>query len=443
MVVDNRNFFEQWFAINLLSLVKLKLFIMTRFTICKTICLLLPVLFVFSCHVSYVSFRPEQKVVHSDTAIVTRVYIDRYGDFYPDPGVPIDSAKFKVNGRRGSKNLGSLSHYFLSRKKRMRYLSEFYGVSADSSAEAAFREVQRRIKNRYVEEINHKILRQHAGRLVYLVHGLNDTMAEAEYDQLRDTIAHRRLLPAERPVFVDIHWDSLNAHVFDGLAVVKVWKPAQVNSIFVSLSLRELMTGVEQQTGIPTIVITHSLGAGVALGAMFNTVHKWKSLDGMISKANQQRLSRLMLNPTPVSPVRIAIIAPAIPGETTFTDFNLREPSAITASQNNIGRVVIGYNYKDYAVSKQLLDIDLAPIYGSTTLGCNYTLLGVTEIDRVFDKMKTLGYGGYTGIIVPMEFQTPVRKNAPLLESGTCEHAFCYYIDNVRMKDLLTELFGQ
>jgi hypothetical protein len=158
----------------------------------RAVYLLVPVLFIFSCHVSYMSFRPEQKIIHNDTAVVIRVYIDRYGDFYPDLGVPIDSVKFKIYGWRKNKTVASLSHYFLSRRKRLKQLREFYGVSADSSADAAYREVQRRIRRRYIAEIQQKIKQQQAGRLVYLVHGFNDTLAEAEYCQLRDTIATRQ-----------------------------------------------------------------------------------------------------------------------------------------------------------------------------------------------------------------------------------------------------------
>ena len=407
----------------------------------RAVCLLAPLLIFCSCHVTYVSFRPEQNVVHNDTAIATRIYMDRYGDLYPDTAVSINIKRFRVNGKASSKTVASLSHYFLSRQKRLKRLREFYGVSADSSAAAAYREVQRRIRARYADRIYQTIIAQQAGRLVYLVHGFNDTMAEQEYVQLRDTIMHKHYPPDRKPVYADIHWDGLNAHTFDGLPVAKVWGAAMLNSRFASISLRNLMTAVEQKIKIHTIIITHSLGGGVALGALFNTIHKWDLLDLITPERDKERLKSLMLSPTPMVPLRIGVIAPAIPGESTFIDFNRRGAAIIEPARNNIGRVVIGYNYKDYAVSKLLMDVNLSAIYGSTSLGCNLTIGGRSAIDNVMDDMDKLHYGKNTAIIVPLRFQTPLRINPPLLEKGTCEHAFRYYIANPMMDSLLDELF--
>ena len=414
---------------------------MSQLNIRQAICLLLPLVIFCSCHVSYVSFRPEQNVLHSDTAIVTRVYMDRYGDLYPDTAVAIDRNSFRVNGSASSKTLASLARYFLSRPERLEKLRKFYGISADSSAEAIYCEAQRRIRDRYARSIYQTIIELHAGRLVYLVHGFNDTMAEQEYTQLRDTIMHKRYPSDKKPVYVDIHWDGLNAHAFDGSRVAKVWGAALLNSRFVSISLRNLMTAVEQKTMIRTIIITHSLGGGVALGAMFNTTHKWDLLNLITPEKDKERLKSMILSPTPAASLRIGIIAPAIPGESTFIDFNRRGAFVIEPARNNIGRVVIGYNYEDYAVSKQLMDVNLSIIYGSTSLGCNLTVLGRSAIDNVMEDMDKAGYGKNTAIIVPLEFKTPFRTNLPSLEKGTREHAFYYYIKNPVMSDLLDELF--
>ena len=91
----------------------------------------------------------------------------------------------------------------------------------------------------------------------------------------------------------------------------------------------------------------------MALGALFNTTHKWELLNLVTPEGDKKRLQGMILSPTPVTPVRIAVIAPAIPGESTFIDFNKRGSLLIKPSQNNIEKVIIGFNYKDYAVSKQ------------------------------------------------------------------------------------------
>jgi len=399
------------------------------------------VLILASCKVSYYSFRAEQRVVHADSATVTRVYIDRYGDLYPDTALRINARKFRLTGFRSNSNIGSLSNYFLSDKKRMAVVVRYYGVKPDSTQAATYKKVQQRILDRMVAEICAKVSRQHAKRIIYLVHGFNDTIAEKEYLVLRDSIVHTHISPDKKPVYIDIHWDGLNAHCFDGPKAVKVWKPALLNSLFASITLRELMTGIESRIKTPSIIITHSLGAGVAFGALFNTEHKWHSVDMFSSKAYKTRAEAIIDAPMPITRVKIGVLAPAIPAENTFIDFNNRKPSAISPAQNNISTVIIGYNYKDYGVSKRIFGINFSPIYYSTTLGCNFTFAGKSAIDRVKDEMKTLGYGEDSKIIQSLEFQTPFRKDPPIIEEGTREHAFAAYIADVRMRDFLEELF--
>jgi hypothetical protein len=400
-------------------------------------------LFLFcSCRVSYVSFRPEQNMPHNDTAMVTRVYIDRFGDLYPDTVVPIKINRFRVNGCSTNRNIASLYHYFIPHPKRLKKLADFYGVSPDSSASSVFREAQRRISAEYIRRINATIVHQQAGRVVFLVHGFNDPMAEAEYVELQTLIVSRHYPADKRPVFVDVHWDGLNAHSFDGVPVAKVWQPALLNSRYASIRLRALMVGLERENKTPVVIITHSLGGGVALGAAFNTTHKWEMINWITPKKDRERLGLLMDSPTPLAPLRIGMAAPAIPGEQTFVDFNARKPKVIGSSHNNIGMVVVGYNYDDYAVSKELAGIKLAAFYGSTSLGCNLTT-NKPEINKVFDEMAHLGYGKHTKIIVPLEFRTPFRIDSLTRKSlSTREHDWHFYIENKVMGDMLDRLFA-
>lgn len=69
----------------------------------------------------------------------------------------------------------------------------------------------------------------------------------------------------------------------------------------------------------------------------------------------RQKLQDMMKTPTPTVETRLGMLAPAIPGPPTFVDFNKRSPTDIAAAQNNIKRVVIGYDPFDFATSKDVL----------------------------------------------------------------------------------------
>jgi len=407
---------------------------------------LLVLAFIFSsCHVSYVAFRPEQIITHNDSSSVIRVYIDRYGDFYPSPDVPIVQKDFNVYGWRSSSTLASLKYYFLTDSTRLKSLCSYYGVRRDSLPGAAFREVQRRILKNYVDYIKQTINMQQADKLIYLVHGFNDIVADTEFMQMRDTILKKKYNSAKRPVFVFIHWDGLNAKDTDGTAVVKVWKPALLDSRYASISLRKLLIGLEQETQTPAVIITHSLGAGVALGALFNTTSKWGFFNLLTSNADKERLAALQHTPTPVAPIRIGVLAPAIPGKRTFVDFNQRVPKPFESSQNHIEKVVIGYNYNDYGVTKKnkfFFNINLSRLYGSTSLGCNDTEFRKTEIELIMEKLQRLKYPEPGKIIIPMEFHTPFRFDYQTNQKlETCEHAWPFYITSKKMSDFLDSLF--
>ena len=140
------------------------------------------------------------------------------------------------------------------------------------------------------------------------------------------------------------------------------------------------------------------------------------------------------------------MLAPAIPGALTFKDFNQRSPLVITnPAQNQIDRVVIGFNPWDYATTKDILRIkSLAPDFGSTTLGCNYydPVERRTEIDSLFDTMKALGYNNELvhKIIRPIRFNTPERPHS----GGNHEHLMHFYMeDTAHIGPFLDELFGK
>ncbi|HEY8929541.1 MAG TPA: hypothetical protein VIM55_10140 [Mucilaginibacter sp.] len=403
---------------------------------------LIMVLFLLSgCKVYYMGLRGRQLIPVSDTATVTRVYFDRYGDLYPGTAVPIDTNDLHIRLKSKDKKQASLKQYFLTHPASMKALREFYHASAGMNDPEAYQEVQGRLEEQAVKQVSDMVQAQQAGRLVYLVHGLNDTRVDPEYKEMRKIITDRHYAADKKPVYVEIHWDSMNARDTDGTKVIDIWKPALLNSRFISIAFRKLMTGVEQRVQVPEIVITHSLGAGLAFGALFNTVTKWKGFDLVWPEWDKEQLNALNLAPTPTGRIRIGVLAPAVPAEQTFQDFNERGPRRINAADNHIDKVVIGYNRQDYAVSKQFLHIKLAGVYGSTSLGCNCNVFNEQVIPSVLADLAHKGYTDPSSLIIQKEFKTPPRPNPPFYESGTTQHAWKFYMAQQEIQFFLDQLF--
>jgi hypothetical protein len=400
------------------------------------------------CKVSQVCLRYYQCKNSNDTDRVVRLYMDKFGSLYPNIHVPIDTNSFYKHRflKRAAfdSTSASLEHYFTSDPKRLASLQAVYHVETLQTIKLTYQAVQNCIIAGYVNEIKALAEKENSRQIVFLIHGFNDVIATQEYKQIRDSIKDLGYTASKKLLFVEIYWDGQTAFGYNQLKAARIWKPARLNSRWAGLLLRNFILKMEDglMTPLPIVMITHSLGAGVATGALFNTrcrdfTKSDKDFDA------QRKLNVLMAIQTPTVDVRVGMLAPAIPGETTFIDFNHRSPNPITApGQNHISRVIIAYNPLDYATTKDLWRLSFARYFGSTTLGCNYFYHKdrSTEIERMFKIMTGLGYSVYDlpPIFLPIQFDTPVRPGS----LGNHQHLMQYYVgDSAHVRPFLDGLF--
>jgi hypothetical protein len=387
-------------------------------------------------------FRPVQKQNASDHDEVIRVYFDKYGYYYPKPEVPMDSVNFfnpdHPRQKATDTTSGNLFYYFTKSPQRMALLTNGYQITATGDADKDYNHVQDSIIAGLNAQVHSLVRRSNGKTLVFLIHGFNDSNATGEYRKFRQAVRDLGYGSTARPIYIEIFWDGLTAHGGNP-AFAGIWAHAQDNTRWVSLALRNLMVRLKDR--LPIVVVTHSLGASVGTGALFNTVSKWGKYND--SKIDAE-LDQLLASAPPMDVrIRLGMLAPAIPGASTFMDFNNRHyrKPYISILENNIERVVIGYNPYDYATTKAFfrsMSI-LAPHYGATTLGCDYSdNKGQDEVLRVKNELVKLGYGPHIDrLLFTRQFTTDPAGH------GTQQHSMEYYIkDTASLKVFFNDIFG-
>lgn len=401
--------------------------------------ILLLSLLISGCFASYNNqtyFRPVQnRNLPNPNGDVIRVYLDKYGYFYPDVAVPIDKQVFLrpyEHVKDADTTGANLYYYFTHNSSSLNLLSRFYHVPGNADTDKVYNDVEDKEIAAYTSAIHKMVLRQHADKYVVFIHGFNEKDATADYDSLRKKINEGHYNDKRRIVFIEIYWDGLRNLDKKIRSAITIWVHAQNNSRYVGLALRELLDNLKDR--LPLVMITHSLGASVGTGALFNCTSKWRPLK---DERDQAEMDNLIKMRTPDFPeVRLGMLAPAMPGVNTFIDFNKRSPN-ITAQDNHIYPIVIGYNPYDYAVSKWFLSAHV----GATTLGCNYKTKNQTEIQRVkLILADSLHYDTtyINKLIVPIQFTT--KRKFPILRLQ--EHELLYYLqDKANVKKFLDDLF--
>ena len=382
----------------------------------------------------------------ADTGNVVRIYFDKQGNLYPAKKLFIPYKNF-FDPHKGKKTIsenphsGNLEYFYTTNKQGLKELSSYYTLNgtAITSAKDSFYAVQQVIRKKIIEQLNSINSGEILKSIIVMIHGFNDNDPTGDYQLMRDAIRNNGYEKG-RFIYLEVFWDGLTTN--QGNPVYEnIWKRALQNSAYVSLGLRQILSHVDHSIQIR--IITHSLGASIGTGALFNTETKWnrngfrkvgkklKADFGMNYFDEQKSIS------TPMNNIRLGMIAPAIPGYITFTDFNNRSRD-ISISENNINKIVVGYNENDFAVTKRFLNMDLARYFGSTSLGCNYKRKGKTEIEKCYTALIKNGYSDEMShqLIRPVDFsQYKKRKKDE-------EHGLYYYLLNTeKTKEFLKELF--
>ncbi len=269
---------------------------------------------------------------------VTRVFLDKNGDFYP---------AFAVIEDEFEKTDFSLREY----TNEVLEITEF--------TDSIWVEIQEKAVSDLAEEINSKITQEED--LYVLIHGFRkpaapingDTSAHDDYSFMRERINQAT---GQENYFLEIYWDGMYLKPERSLKFIislgKMFKKqVKENAENAGLGLRKFISKIERND---ITVITHSLGAEVATSLLFNDEEKEE--DG-----------------TPHQRINICMAAPAISKKEFRSYYNRSVENPIIGSDNY--NLTIIYNEEDFVLSKAYkflgVKLSFSRRYGNTRLGCN------------------------------------------------------------------------
>jgi hypothetical protein len=390
------------------------------------------ILFLFtSCRQKYLWFTELQGVHNADRNAVLRIYFDRYGDIYPGNGLYINNRDFLPEKNRNGINSARLESYFTLHPAYLQNLASLYQYPLSSDPAADYKQLQEKIMGTYKIQFQQLIKTYQTKRVVVFIHGFNDPNPTGAYQELRNFIRSERHDEHHEYLYIEIYWDGLTANSGNP-GTAGIWGKAQFNSRYVCLGLRTLINRLNVPPTLPMTIITHSLGASVGTGFLFNTRSKWK--DGINSPVFKE-IKTLSEEPTPSMRIRLGMLAPAIPGLATFEDI-LNRPTVVEPSKDNIERIVTSVNKHDYALIKGFSGESqfLAPHVGATTLGSDYR----NEAKKVRDCLNKI----YQHPINEQQYTIIPFTTERIAGTDNQEHGLHYYLqDQAAMHDFIKALF--
>lgn len=294
-------------------------------------------------------FQQEEKVV--------RVFLDKNGDYYPNSIIP--AADLQESG-------ASLKDYFSGHTDAFLAVSQSYGVASTGSFEDDYAALQSEIVDDLVRLVN---ALDQQDDLYILIHGFRKPMlpqrggssSSRGYASVRGSIQAQYATQSKEAVFLEVYWDGtydccigrktkVNKRIFKLFEDV-----AQINASEVGYGLRRLVPAIEREE---LTIVTHSLGAQVALSLLTNTYDERIAIE-------EQEL------PTPAQArVNIGLVAPAISRD-PFEDYDERTHLVAAGASDNYHLHIL-YNEKDFVLKKRWKIFGPGPKkYGDTSLGCN------------------------------------------------------------------------
>ena len=353
---------------------------------------------------------------------VTRIYIDRNGNLYPDAqtGIAFWHSDLESLLRDSSDIYTGLENYFRpnSHLDQFRQILNSYHVQYSSSMtleqwgnnwRSLWTESQRRIRERIISNVHIGLHQSDSGTpLVVLVHGFNagvDGDPTNMFTFVRNYIqAH--YFPTTRIHFLEVYWDGVARK-----APLFIWGASQRNSYLAGMSLRPILTSISKYR--PLRIISHSLGANVICSAL------WNNFSSMDTTKDDPELPLYLYRihhnngefslPTNKD-IRVGLIAPAIPA-TPFCDYQTEYERGQCPLYD---RIVAGTAKRDFANRK---------IYFAETFWwLGKTSLGYAKRSQV---RNFLGNGTYNCEIVDLRNYQKVSVFLPRRE----QHGPEYYLN--------------
>lgn len=274
------------------------------------------------------------------------VYIDKEGSFYPD---------YLISNSSLDNCNASLINWYAKNQNDFLVISKQYNCSFDKySLENC------NVLNDSIISSRKQALFSNKGTATsvsFLIHGYRkpflksngDRTSPRDYAIMKETFQQKL-----NTLFVEVYWDAMYDCCYStnrkkNKALYNLLQEAEKNALPVGLGLRKVFYDLKFDT---INIITHSLGAQVALHSLFN--------------------SKESISPTPANNrINICLIAPAL-SDDSFNDYYKRKTDIDFKSKDNY-RLMIGYNENDFVLRKKVGWFGPGPYrYVNTTLGCNH-----------------------------------------------------------------------
>ncbi len=274
------------------------------------------------------------------------VYIDKDGSPYPD---------YTISNSSLENSNASLINWYARNQNDFLIISKQYNCSFEKYSEENCMVLNDSIISAINQTINNK--KENYTSASFLIHGYRKPFVKSNGDRTspRDyAIMKEAFQPNLKILFVEVYWDAMYDCCYStnrkkNKALYSLLQEAEKNALPVGLGLRKVLYSIKFDT---INIITHSLGAQVALHSLFNS--KKSSL------------------PTPAnSRINICLIAPAL-SDDSFKGYYDRKTDVDFKNKDNY-HLIIGYNDNDFVLRKKVGWFGPGPYrYVNTTLGCNH-----------------------------------------------------------------------
>lgn len=300
----------------------------------------------------YIPCRSQSNVLFGERGNVSanKVFFDKEGTIYPNYLIQ-DSVLFK--------NDGCLSRWYKSEPDKFAEIAREYGCTFVAFSSDNLKILNDSIVNAARKNINSEA--KNFNSITVLIHGFRkayknlneDVSSPDDYNTLTQTIDKYR---RSKTYYIEIYWDCMYGCCFSknirrNEQLFQLFEIAQKNAESVGKNLRYLIDGLSTDT---LNVLTHSLGAKVAVNMLWNTQNCTVPIP-FFKRTN------------------ICMVAPAIAGVENFRNYYKR--TQVAPDIDNY-RLAIVFNEKDFVLKKKDNKIGVVgpgPYkYGNTTLGCNF-----------------------------------------------------------------------
>lgn len=315
------------------------------------------------------------------------VYIDKEGCLYPD---------YTISNSSLENSNASLINWYAKNQNDFLVISKQYNCLFEKYSEANCLILNDSIVSAIKQRIYLK--KENYTSVSFLIHGYRKPFVKTNGDRTspRDySIMEECISKKIKTFFIEVYWDAMYDCCYStnrkkNKELYNLLKEAETNAIPVGHTLRKLMYNLQFDT---MNIITHSLGAKVALHALFNSEKCEFS--------------------TPINNrINICLIAPAL-SDDSFKDYYNRKTDVDFKSKDNY-RLMIGFNENDFVLRKKVGWFGPGPYrYVNTTLGCNHK--GCTSN---FEKNFRKNYAGSALQMINMSFV------------GQCHLVGCYFSSN-------------